>query len=374
MRKIEVFYDGTRYTYRWIRALLWAKEKLKENGVYVHINGDKFFDGYVNFVPFTFDEQKYIQKIKKGNFDIIMLAYHWKSDFGRLSAEKKAKLLKLTKSRCNQLVWLDTADSTGTCRFEVLPYVDRYLKKQRMKDISLYTRDWYGGRYFCDYYHKKYKLEDEELSRMEFTPLDMKYADKIGISWNVGVSDIFTVGKLNQVKNIKRYDNYTYLDPNSERCYDTFFKGSKYSPIIGWQRKVTKDTLSAHKEIKNSGIQRTPRKEYLREEALSKTIISPFGFGEICTRDFEAFLFGAALIKPDMQEIVTYPDWFIPNKTYIPIDWDFETLMDILYGIQKEPERYKEIAENGQRLYRDTMSEEGKIKFVHHLLEELGIS
>lgn len=31
------------------------------------------------------------------------------------------------------LVWLDTADSTGTCMFDVMPYVDLYFKKQLLK-------------------------------------------------------------------------------------------------------------------------------------------------------------------------------------------------------------------------------------------------
>lgn len=51
------------------------------------------------------------------------------------------------------LVWLDTADSTGTCMFDVMPYVDLYFKKQLLKNTEDYCRDVYGTRTFCVWNH-----------------------------------------------------------------------------------------------------------------------------------------------------------------------------------------------------------------------------
>lgn len=88
-----------------------------------------------------------------------------------------------------------------------------------------------------------------------------------------------------------------------------------------------------------------PYNDYLQEIAQSKAVYSPYGYGEIYTRDFEAFLQGAALIKPDMNHLVTYPDWYIDNQTYIPVKWDFSDFIDVTENA-KESGRYTEIAQN----------------------------
>ena len=73
-------------------------------------------------------------------------------------------ILKMARTQSNWFVWLDTADSTGTCHFEVLPYVDRYLKKQLLVDMEMYKKPIWGGRIHCQYYHEKYNLDDKNVS------------------------------------------------------------------------------------------------------------------------------------------------------------------------------------------------------------------
>lgn len=47
---------------------------------------------------------------------------------------------------------------------------------------------------------------------------------------------------------------------------------------------------------------------YIDETAQSKLSFSPFGYGEVCWRDFEAILVGSLLIKPSMDHIETNPN------------------------------------------------------------------
>ena len=49
-------------------------------------------------------------------------------------------------------------------------------------------------------------------------------------------------------------------------------------------------------------------------------VLSPFGYGEICFRDFEAVLSGALLLKPDCGHLETWPDIY-GEGTYVPLDW-----------------------------------------------------
>ena len=82
--------------------------------------------------------------------------------------------------------------------------------------------------------------------------------------------------------------------------------------------------LSNRKLAENFSLGIVPKKEYRKNMYESKFVVSPFGCGEICYRDYETFMAGAALIKPDMSHLETWPNLYIPNETYFPISWDIE--------------------------------------------------
>ena len=46
-----------------------------------------------------------------------------------------------------------------------------------------------------------------------------------------------------------------------------------------------------------------PHKEYIEECSEVYGLLSPFGWGEICYRDFEAIMCGNILVKPDMSHL-----------------------------------------------------------------------
>lgn len=84
--------------------------------------------------------------------------------------------------------------------------------------------------------------------------------------------------------------------------------------------------------------------------------ISPFGWGEICYRDFETLISGAVLIKPSMEHLQTYPNIYIPNETYIPVDWNLSDLEEKLEDLLNNYTSYKHIAENAQELYKTNIN------------------
>jgi hypothetical protein len=69
-----------------------------------------------------------------------------------------------------------------------------------------------------------------------------------------------------------------------------------------------------------------PLREYNAELRRAAGVLSPFGWGEIAFRDFEAAAHGAVLLKPDMGHIATWPDVFKPNETYVPTSWSADDL------------------------------------------------
>jgi hypothetical protein len=75
--------------------------------------------------------------------------------------------------------------------------------------------------------------------------------------------------------------------------------------------------------------QRVDQQGYYREMRSSRICVSPFGYGELCWRDFEAVLMGSLLVKPDMSHVRTEPDIFVPGETYVPVRWDFSDLAEV---------------------------------------------
>ena len=119
---------------------------------------------------------------------------------------------------------------------------------------------------------------------------------------------------------------------------------------------------------------RVPIKEYIKELMNSRTVCSPFGWGEICRRDFETFIYGGALIKPDMSHIDTFPQWYIPEETYLPIRWDFSNFDELLEDLKdsNKDEYFRFIAHKGQDTFKSMMTtKRGKEIFVNHLLKQL---
>ena len=66
------------------------------------------------------------------------------------------------RSKVKKIIWFDNSDSSSVTNFEVMPYVDIYLKKQILINKSLYNSNFYGGRIFTDFYHKKFKIIDKK--------------------------------------------------------------------------------------------------------------------------------------------------------------------------------------------------------------------
>ena len=94
------------------------------------------------------------------------------------------------------------------------------------------------------------------------------------------------------------------------------------------------------------------RRAYLAEMRACRAVVSPFGYGEITLKDFEAFLCGALLIKPDMSHVETWPDLYRDGETIVTHRWDCSDLEERLDDALADDSRREAIAERGQALYR----------------------
>jgi len=98
----------------------------------------------------------------------------------------------------------------------------------------------------------------------------------------------------------------------------------------------------------------------MQELQNSKICFSPFGYGEICWRDYEAIAAGAVLLKPDMSHISTNPDIYVPFETYVPIKWDMSDLNDKIHMLLQNDQLREKIAKSAfdtvkQSVHSDTL-------------------
>jgi len=275
----------------------------------------------------------------------------------------------------NKVYWFDETASTGTTNFEVLPFVHAYLKRQLLRDTARYSEPWYRRRIYTDYYHRKFGVSDTDPHYTE-TALSSEHAHKLGVYWNLAYKDY-----RSSFRRLRTYvRNMTALpilpaprlrEPSSgRRDIDVFARMSvkTFAPSVGYQRREMLRMLDA---IDGNGVKvahrgTVPKKEYERELAVSRTVVSPFGWGEICYRDFEAMLNGACLIKPDVSHLTTWPDVFVANKTYLPCSWD---LSDFPGVVQRalEGNAASEMAAAAQNVLKAYIGERGAAPFVSRL-------
>ena len=315
-------------------------------------------------------EQNSLQSACKGHRDIVMLAFHHStSDFCQLATKKRCEILIEIKKHCNMLVWLDTADSTGTCMFDVMPYVDLYFKKQLLVNTDDYCRDVYGSRTFCEFYHNTIGKDDESITSRHYPHTEKRYLHKLRVAWNIVIGDLYA-SPLQLILHPFGVKRPLFISPDADRPLDVQYRGRGYSPVAGYPRNESRRLVQQIKGITVSDVTKLiPKKEYVKEGQISKAILSPFGWGEICGRDFEAFVYGACMIKQDMSHCITYPHAYQKGITYIPLKWDFSDFNEkVSLAASKE---YKNIARQAQEWYKYYFTKKARKEFAKHIINEL---
>lgn len=361
MKTIYVYYDGTFYTFKWLKALLWAKHELRDLGYVIKFNSVK------SYLPLKHNFSSLLISSIPKSADYVLLAFHRKNLLMHNSEKQIIDILCHLKKYCQKLIWMDTSDSTGTTQFEFLPYVDLYFKKQFLKDLNEYRKPIWGGRRYAQYYHEKFGISSEGIDGVDFTPLDSSEIPKLRLSWNVGMGDLFA-NKYESFLRPTSIRTPRYRSPQSKQGFDIHYRGSEWPSAAGYQRHLVIDRLDELTQYSHPDPrERIDSSTYTQELKDAKIVVSPFGWGEICTRDFEAFAYGSLLLKPNMDNVDTFPNWYHPNQTYVSIDWDFSNFSQVLDDLT--PEKSLEIAEYGQERFKKIRGD--KCTFARHFAKEL---
>lgn len=293
---------------------------------------------------------------------IAIVLAHWK-----VPSEAVQQVLAAAKQRRpgRQLVFLDFFAPTATSHWGLLPVVDRYAKRQLLRDRSLYGQALQGGGVFPDYLSREggYDLKGWYFGS---TP-DMSLMNKVVAAWSLGVvplyRDLSTWGPLLSWSWAgRKFDVSLRLglvpNPAGFEWYE-FHRHRAQDIVYG---------LPGH--VRTTGKDRIRRGAFLMELLRTKIVVSPFGWGEVCFRDYEAVACGCLLIKPSMAHLETTPHIYEDWVTYVPVRWDLADLEEKILEMLANPEKARKIAATGQRRLRQYFSEK---RFVDDFARVIGV-
>jgi len=262
------------------------------------------------------------------------------------------------------VIWFDNMDSTGWLRNYVFPMVDKYVKGQILQNQYLYQKQPTGDL------HREFAIQRSKVNenRNIRDPLTALETTKIFIGWNMAFRNWYSVrfSFLYNIQTKLRISGYKlpFVTPNLAKRGNTIpYRASYWDniPSVAWWRKQTKSSIDefliTHHDFTTNSINRVNRLAYYNELRNAIVTISPFGIGEICYRDFEAFFCGSLLLKPNMDHLKTWPDLYIDGETYISHKWDFSDFDEKLEDILTHPDRYEQIAREGQNRFRSALND-----------------
>jgi len=235
----------------------------------------------------------------------------------------------------------------------VEPFVDLYLKKQLYSNYSDYKKPTQGDTNLVEYYNSLYNLPEAERVQND-APLGFENKLILGPSF-------FTSCEMLPVLFLSKkpvFDKKT-IDVHARLA-------ATGSP---WYQKMREHSLIRCKEYETNSIitsSLVSKTQYWKELRSARICFSPFGYGEVCWRDYEAIMSGAMLIKPDMSHIKMDPNIFIPFVTYVPISWDFSDLPEKISHYLEHDEKREEIVNSAYDVLHEYVQN-------NHFLEQLSI-
>jgi hypothetical protein len=278
--------------------------------------------------------------------------------------------IRRLSSNISSILWFHTGDSAGSLgsyAAAVLPLVKKFFKSQVYSDRSLYQRPLYGNRLYTDFYNRRFQIEDDSVPEPD-PLLSDENLTKIQVSWNIGFARCFNFyGEyLAALYQRTQLDPILTIKPRfhavaAQRPRDIYVRMGLNFPraTIGYQRLKLADLMGKQPRVS--------RAQYYREMKESKVVVSPFGWGEINNRDFEAYIYGCLLLKPSMSHLETFPDFFQDGETFISYSWDLSDMSDKIDDAVANYSRYREIAQEAQARYASNVfSKSGRERFVQH--------
>lgn len=258
----------------------------------------------------------------------------------------------------------DSASLMGTWDVFKQSNAKLMLKNTLYSDPDNYSVPSPHGRIYWEKSGLDYSLSKKDLKSKQFKEIQLSGANWLStvqpnwLKYKDAKKDIDVCAMFSfPAKENKEFEVQTnqYYDAHREKCINEL---KKLPPSI----KVAM--------LENG--QRVPIEEYYNIMSRSKIIIAPFGYGEIAPRDIESAMVGAILIKPDMGHISTIPNIYIPDQTFINVNWNFDDLTNkILTILQFWSEFQEKMVEGMRKEYAEKYNQTNLVIKTHEWISKL---
>jgi len=221
-----------------------------------------------------------------------------------------------------KVIYFDGDDDLCVQWTGLLEWVDLYVKKSVFSDQGEYRKRFVGKSNLTDYVARLNGRSFADNIHPHSGPVPESQLSKVVPGYSIALDDII-------------FDLFRNTSPASaeEKTVDVVCRASATPdnwiyPLRGTVGEALMPLVQGGYNVLLPGQRVTPE-VYYQEMRSSRICVSPFGYGELCWRDFEAVLCGCLLVKPDVSHLRTEPDMFIPGETYVPVRWDFSDLSEV---------------------------------------------
>ena len=284
---------------------------------------------------------------------------------GREVLEKVAHLRRLFPPPV-KLIYFDGDDDSCVQFRDLLSIVDLYVKKHLFADPAWYQKQFEGKNNLTDYVAREHGRSFAENAIPHSGVVPEALMDKIFLGYNIGLDDKIT-----------ELFRSTRPAAPAEKTVDVMCRAA--CAPDNWIYPLRGSINEALAPLSRQGYsvlmpnQRVNQQVYYQEMRSSRICVSPFGYGELCWRDFEAVLMGSLLVKPDMSHIRTEPDIFLPGVTYVPVRWDFSDLAEVCARYLADDEKRNEITTRAYQVLSEYYLSFSFLKRFRKILERAGV-
>lgn len=295
-------------------------------------------------------------------FDVIGV----KVGFRRPDSEVVPLLQQLVSAAGDaKLVYFDGDDDLNFQRPWILEHVHVAVKKHVYRDVEEYSVPRAGKSNLTDYVVRNHGISFEDDIIPRSSPVPPSQHQKLQLGWNIALD----------YKMTDLFENLRTPDFES-RGNDVICRAP--ADPSWWIYPLRSSVKPALAELQgryriHTPSERVSQEAYYEEMRSSRICVSPFGYGEICWRDFEAVMLGCLLVKPDVGHLRTQPDVFVPFETYVPVAWDYSDLAEKCERYLRDDGERRRIAENAWNRLDSYYRENGFVDDVARLLRSLGL-
>ncbi|WP_426184363.1 glycosyltransferase [Rhizorhabdus sp. FW153] len=243
-----------------------------------------------------------------------------------------------------RLVYFDGDDDSAVLWPELVERVDLYVKKHLFADLADYRRAFIGKSNLTDHAARIAGLSFADDIIPVGQPQPVTTPAKLHLGWNIALDD--------------KIAGLPAVSPAISREIDIC--GRVHVSPDSWLGALRAPAIAALESLAGRWRVAVPRERvsqaaYDAELRAARICVSPFGYGELCWRDFEAIQAGCLLVKPDMGHIRTAPDLFEAGVTYAPVRWDYADLEEVCSRYLSDEGARIAVVEEGQRRLRESL-------------------